>query len=332
MTSTPVARPDVDPVDVIAVARRVLSIEADALAAVAARLDAAFIRAVDVVAQCRGRLVLSGLGKSGIMARKIAATLSSTGTPAFFLHPAEALHGDIGAVMAHDVLVALSHSGETPELVAFVDAVRPLGVPVVLLTGHPASSLGRGADVTLDCSVDEEACPLNLAPTASTTAALALGDALAMSVLARKGFSVDDFAARHPGGTLGRRLMRVDQLMHAGDGRPLVGPETPLGDVIYEMSRKGLGMTCVVDATGRLVGLITDGDLRRTMLRDAAILDRLAGDVMTRTPVTLPPDVRVAQALAVMESHRITSVPVVDATGVVQGVLHIHDLWQMERP
>lgn len=316
--------------DVIARAAQVLRLEAAAIDAVAARLDDRFVRAVELLAGCRGRVVATGLGKSGHVARKIAATLSSTGTPAFFLHPAEALHGDIGALTGDDVLVAVSHGGETPELVQLLEVQRRLEVALVVLTGQPASTLARAATLVLDCSVDAEACPLNLAPTASTTAALALGDALAMSVLLRRGFSEDDFAARHPAGSLGRGLRRARQAMHGGDARPLVSASTPLPEVIYEMSRKGLGMTCVVDDAGRLAGVITDGDLRRAFMADPDVLGRRAIDVMTTTPVTIDAELRLREARAVMEARRITSVPVVDADGRVDGVLHIHDLWPVD--
>lgn len=317
--------------DVMDVAVRVLSIEAAAIEAVAARLDDTFTAAVDLLVACRGRVVVTGLGKSGHVARKMAATFASTGTPAFFLHPVEALHGDLGALVEDDVLVAVSYGGETPELLQLVESPRRLDVPLLVLTGHPTSSLARAGRLVLDCSVDAEACPLNLAPTASTTAALALGDALAMGVLARRGFNEDDFAVRHPGGKLGRRLMRVAQAMHSGDALPLVRESTPLPDVIYEMSRKGLGMTCVVDAHLRLVGLVTDGDLRRAFLRDADVLHRLADAVMTRSPVTVGRDMRANDALRLLEAHRITSVPVVDADHHVEGVLHLHDLWSVGR-
>ncbi len=317
--------------DLLATAARVLRVEASALEAMAARLDNRFVEAVDLVTACRGRVVATGLGKSGHVARKIAATLASTGTPAFFLHPAEAVHGDVGAMTTDDVLLAVSYGGETRELLELLEVRRRLDVPLVALTGQPASTLGRDATVVLDCSVDAEACPMNLAPTASTTAALALGDALAMGVLERRGFGEDDFAARHPGGTLGRLLMRAGQAMHAGDACPAVTEDLPLPDVIYEMSRKGLGMTCVVAADGTLAGIITDGDLRRAMMRDATVAGRSARDVMTRTPVTIAADVRLADARRLMEAHRITSVPVVDDGRRVAGVLHIHDLWPVDR-
>jgi len=317
--------------DAIDIALRVLTTEAAAIEAVARRLDESFTRAVDLLVSCRGRVVLTGLGKSGHVARKIAATLASTGTPAFFLHPVEALHGDLGALTGDDVLIALSHGGETPEVLQLLDTQRRLAVPLVVLTGRPDSSLARAADLVLGCSVDAEACPLNLAPTASTTASLALGDALAMAVLARRGFNEDDFAARHPAGKLGRRLMRAHQVMHRGAECPVVAEAARLTDVIYEMSHKGLGMTCVVVEDDRLVGVITDGDLRRAFMRDPNVLHRHAADVMTRTPVTMGRELRLADALHMMETRRITSVPVVDDQGRVEGVLHIHDLWAAGR-
>ena len=311
-------------------AARVLRTEAAAVAGLVDRLDARFDRAVDLLAACRGRVIVTGMGKSGIICRKMAATLASTGTPAFFLHPAEALHGDLGVVTTDDVVVALSYGGETPEVVRLAEIVRRLGARLIAMTGTARSTLAQAADVHLDCGVDEEACPLNLAPTASTTAALALGDALAIALSTRKGFGAEDFAYRHPGGSLGKRLMRVHQLMHAGDAMPIVGEATPVRDVIYEMSRKGLGMTCVRDAAGRLAGLVTDGDLRRAMQRDEAIMGRSAQEIMTRTPVTITADVLAAEALQVMEARRITSVPVVDESGHAVGVLHLHDLWRTE--
>ncbi len=314
----------------LALAARVLHTEAAAVAGLVDRLDARFERAIALLAACRGRVIVTGMGKSGIVCRKIAATLASTGTPAFFLHPAEAMHGDLGVVTSDDVVVALSYGGETPEVVRLVEFVKRLGATLIALTGSPRSTLAQVADVHLDCGVDEEACPLNLAPTASTTAALALGDAIAMVLLTEKGFRADDFAHRHPGGTLGKRLMRAAQLMHTGEAMPCVTEETGLRDVIYEMSRKGLGMTCVVDRTGRLTGLVTDGDLRRLMMRDEDVTRRTAGEVMTRGPVTITGDVLAAEALQVMESRRITSVPVIDGDGRPAGVLHIHDLWRTE--
>lgn len=318
------------PDEALELAARVLRTEAAAVHGLIARLDARFTHAVTLLAGCRGRVIVTGMGKSGLICRKIAATLSSTGTPAFFLHPAEALHGDLGVITTEDVVLALSYGGETPEVLRLVETIRRLGAGLIAMTGVPASTLAQIADIHLDCSVDAEACPLNLAPTASTTAALALGDALAMVLLVRKGFRPEDFAHLHPGGTIGKRLMRVHQLMHTGDDTPVVLAETPLREVIYEMSRKGLGMTCVADAGRRLIGIITDGDLRRSMMTETAGVDRPARDVMTDTPITITGDLLAAEALEVLEARKITSVPVVSTTGEIEGVLHIHDLWRTE--
>jgi arabinose-5-phosphate isomerase len=311
-------------------ARNVLRIEAAAILGLVDRLDGSFTRAVTLLHQCRGRVIVTGVGKSGIICKKIAATLSSTGTPAFFLHPAEALHGDLGVIQPDDVVLALSHSGETAELLRVLEYIRRVGARLVAMTGAPRSSLGGAADVTLDCHVDEEACPLNLAPTASTTAALALGDALAMALLVRRGFRVEDFANLHPGGRIGKRLMRADQLMHGGDLLPRVGPDAPMRDVIYEISRKGLGMAVVTDTAGRVEGIITDGDLRRQMEHGAALLELRAAEVMTRAPVTVPPDTLAAEALTLLERRKITSLVVADADRHALGVLHLHDLWRTE--
>jgi arabinose-5-phosphate isomerase len=310
-------------------ARKVLETEAAAILALVARLDDRFERAVDLLRECRGRVILTGMGKSGIICRKIAATLTSTGTAAFFLHPAEAIHGDLGVIQGDDVVVALSYSGETDEILRLLETIRRLGAKLVAITGTPRSTLGQAADVTLDCSVVEEACPMNLVPTASTTAALAIGDALAMTLLVAKGFRQEDFVSLHPGGKIGKRLMRVESLMHAGKQCPIVRTDTRMRDVIYEMSSKKLGMTCVVDGGDALVGIVTDGDLRRHMERAADILDRQAGDLMTREPVFIPPATLAAEALHVMEQRKITSLVVVDE-GRVAGVVHLHDLWRTE--
>jgi len=318
-----------DPMTDLDLARKVLTIEAGAILALVDRLDERFTRAVELLLDCRGRVLLTGIGKSGIIGRKIAATLSSTGTSAFFLHPADAIHGDLGALQADDVVVALSYGGETGEILRLLETIRRVGTRMVAITGFPGSTLGQAADVTLDCRVDEEACPLNLAPTASTTAALALGDALAMALLVRKGFKQEDFANMHTGGKLGKRLMRLEQLMHSGELLPAVREETAMGDVIYEMSRKGLGMTCVVDAEGRLAGIITDGDLRRHMSTHD-VLDRTAGIVMTRAPVTVARTMLAVEALNLMERRKITSLVVVAPDGRVEGVVHLHDLWRTE--
>jgi arabinose-5-phosphate isomerase len=314
----------------LALARRVLKTEAAAILDIEQRLDERFMRAVEILKACAGRVIVTGMGKSGIVCRKIAATLSSTGTPAFFLHPAEAIHGDLGVLQANDVVMALSYSGETDELLRLMETIKRLGARLIALTGAPSSTLAVAADVALDCRVSQEACPFNLVPTASTTAALALGDALAMALLVEKGFSEDDFASLHPGGKLGKRLMRASQLMHGGDDAPVVSATTPVPELIYEMSRKGLGMSCVVDGAGTLVGIVTDGDLRRHMGRGSRLLEATAGDVMTRDPVTVAADVMAVEVLNVLEAQRITSFVVVDAGMRVLGVVHLHDLWRTE--
>jgi arabinose-5-phosphate isomerase len=311
-------------------ARKVLQTEAAAILALVDRLDGRFERAVRILLECRGRVIVTGMGKSGIICRKIAATLSSTGTPAFFLHPAEAIHGDLGVLQADDVILALSYSGETDELLRLLETIKRLGARLITITGEPQSTLGKAADVALDCHVSKEACPLNLVPTASTTAALALGDALAMTLLVTKGFRQEDFANLHPGGKLGKRLMRAEQLMHAGDQAPIIGTDAEMREVIYEISRKKLGMSCVVDAKGRLVGIITDGDLRRHMADTPDLLAQRAEAVMTRNPVTIAPDTLAAEVLNTLERRKITSVVVVDDGQQVLGVVHLHDLWRTE--
>jgi arabinose-5-phosphate isomerase len=314
----------------IALARKVLQTEAEAILALVERLDGRFEQAVNLLLECRGRVIVTGMGKSGIICRKIAATLSSTGTPALFLHPAEAIHGDLGVLQSDDVVVALSYSGETEEVLRLLETIKRLGARLIAITGVETSTLGRAADVVLDCRVSEEACPLNLVPTASTTAALALGDALAMTLLVAKGFRQEDFANLHPGGKLGKRLMRAEQLMTGGDRVPLVGADTEIPKVIYEISSKGLGMTCVVDAGGRLVGIITDGDLRRHMSGSTNLLERRADDVMTPNPVTIRVDTLAAEALHLLEQRKITAVIVADGDRRVLGVVHLHDLWRTE--
>jgi len=314
----------------LTLARKVLQTEAAAILALVDRVDGAFERAIRLLLECRGRVIVTGMGKSGIICRKIAATLSSTGTPAFFLHPAEAIHGDLGVLQSEDVILALSYSGETDELLRLLETIKRLGAKLIAITGNCRSTLGQSADVALDCRVSEEACPMNLVPTASTTAALALGDALAMTLLVSKGFSQEHFASLHPGGKLGKRLMRVEQLMHGGDQAPVVRVDTAIPSVIYEMSSKGLGMTCVVDQAEKLVGIITDGDLRRHMTGTTNLLDRTAGDVMTRHPVTIARETLAAEALLVLERRKITAIVVVDGKQVVQGVVHLHDLWRTE--
>ena len=311
-------------------ARKVLRTEAAAILGLVDRIDGDFERAVQLLFDCRGRVIVTGMGKSGIICRKIAATLSSTGTSAWFLHPAEAIHGDLGAIREDDVVLALSYSGETEELVRLLESIRRIGAKLVAFTGHLDSTIAKAADVTLNCGIAEEACPMNLVPTASTTATLAMGDALAMTLLVSKGFREEQFASLHPGGKLGRRLMRVEHVMHAGDAAPIVSTTTRMPDVIHEMSSKRLGMTCVVDDRHRLVGVVTDGDLRRHMSRAADVASRTAEEVMTPRPVTISRELLAVEALRVMETHKITSVVVVEATGMVEGVVHLHDLWRTQ--
>jgi len=312
-------------------ARRVLRIEAQAIQDVLARLDTTFEKAVDLLFACRGRVVVTGMGKSGLVARKISATFSSTGTPSFFLHPAEALHGDLGMLARGDALVAVSYGGETEEIIALLEALKRLEIPLVTLTGKIHSTLAGASDIAVDVSVQEEACSLNLAPTASTTVAMAVGDALAVSLLEHRGFRPDDFAALHPAGRLGRKLLRVEHKMHAGNALPRVLPETPMPDVIHEMSRKGLGMTTVLDPDGRLAGIITDGDLRRLMEKQGGkTLEMNAGACMTRSAQTIGAHVLASEALNLMEKRKITSIVVVDKAQGVLGVVHLHDLWTLE--
>jgi arabinose-5-phosphate isomerase len=312
-------------------------VEAAALLALAERLDgpmaAAFENAVERVLACgrdRGRVVVTGMGKSGLIAQKIAATLSSTGTPALFLHPAEAVHGDLGMLARGDVVIALSASGETEEILRLLATLKRIGDALISFSCRADSTLAKASDVALDVSVPEEACGLGLAPTASTTAMLALGDALAVAVSMRKGFRAEDFADLHPGGKLGKRLARVKELMHAGDALPQVEPGTAMKDVIYEMSRKGLGMTTVVE-DGRLAGIISDGDLRRMLERDSGEgLKKTAREIMNPKPRTIAGEELAARALHEMEERKITSLIVVDGDGRVEGVVHLHDLWETE--
>jgi len=314
-----------------ALARKVLQTEAAAVLALADRLDERFDRAVELLRDCRGRVILTGMGKSGIICQKIAATLSSTGTPAHFLHPADAIHGDLGMIKADDVVVALSYSGETDEIVRLLEFIRRLGAKLIAITGSRRSTLGQASDVSLDCGVIEEACPMNLVPTASTTAALAVGDALAMTLLVEKGFKQDDFASLHPGGTLGKSLMRVESVMHTGAECPVVRTTTPMPDVVAEMSRKTFGMTCVVDGSAALAGVITDGDLRRQIEKGVDVRGLTAGDVMTRGPIAVSRSTLAAEALNIMETRHITSLVVVERdSNHVAGIVHLHDLWRTE--
>ena len=312
----------------LTLARKVLQTEAAAVLALLDRIDERFAQAVLLIRNCKGRVIVTGMGKSGIVCRKIAATLASTGTPAFFLHPAEAVHGDLGVIQADDVVIAMSYSGETEELTRVLETLKRIGAPLIAFTGDLKSTLAQSANVALDCSVSEEACPMNLVPTASTTAALAMGDALAMTVLVEKGFKPDDFASLHPGGKLGKKLRRVEQMMSAGEALPAVQLHTSMPDVLHEISRKKLGMTTVVEQDGRLAGIITDGDLRRKMSSTPNILELSARDVMTVNPVAIPQSTLAVEALALMEQRKITSIVVIDGDRRVSGVVHLHDLWR----
>jgi len=312
-------------------ARRVLQIEAQAIQDMLARLNANFERAVDVLFACKGRVAVSGMGKSGLIGRKISATLSSTGTTSFFLHPAEALHGDLGMLARGDAMLAVSYGGETQEIIQLLEALKRLEMPLVTLTGCAQSTLAKASDVVVDVSVKEEAGTLNLAPTASTTVAMAVGDALAVALLEKHNFRHDDFAALHPAGRLGKKLVRVEHLMHSGSALPRVAQDSSMPDVFHEMSAKGLGMTTVVEADGRLAGILTDGDLRRLMEKHrGAVLEMCAADGMTKTPQTIGPHVLASEALNLMEKKKITSVVVVDERRRVLGVVHLHDLWTLE--
>lgn len=315
----------------LSTARRVLRIEAEAIAGLIERLDERFEKAVECLYACKGRVVVTGLGKSGLIGRKIAATFASTGTPSHFLHAGEALHGDLGMLTAGDVLLAVSASGETEELLGLLEPIKRLGVPLITLTADVRSTLASASDIVLDIAVKEEACSLNLAPTASTAAAMAMGDALAVALLDRRGFKEEDFAALHPGGKLGRKLRRVEALMHAGEKTPRVAPDAAMPEVIYEMSRKGLGLAAVTDPEGRVLGVITDGDLRRMMQKSRVnVLELSAQDCMTRNPVTIARTELAASALRRMEERKITSILVVDEAGRLEGVVHLHDLWTLQ--
>ncbi len=316
----------------------VVRIEAEALRELAERIAGPmaqeFEQAVECLYSCGGRVVVTGMGKSGIIARKIAATLSSTGTPALYLHPAEAVHGDLGMLVRGDVILALSSSGETEEILQLLVTIRRIGSKLITITGdrlyngnsQKRSTLAQAADIALDCSIDKEACSIGLAPTASTTAMLALGDALAVALSEKRGFKEEDFASLHPGGKLGKKLARVSQLMHTGDAIPRVTPSTKMADVIYEMSRKGLGITTVVE-DGRLLGVISDGDLRRLLEKEKDVLSLTAGECFTANPKTISPDEFAASALNIMEQRKITSLVVTGADGKVEGIIHLHDLW-----
>ena len=319
----------ISPQDCLALARRVLSIEAAAVAALADQLDGQFNHAVNLILEAQGRVIVTGIGKTGHIGRKLAATLASTGTPAYFVHAAEAAHGDLGMITANDVMIAVSNSGSSEELLTIVPIVKRRGARLIAITGNPRSPLAQEADAHLNAGVSEEACPLNLAPTASTTAALAMGDALAVALLQARGFGESDFARSHPGGALGRRLLtHVRDIMRAGDALPIVTADASPTDALEQMSRGGMGMAIVADDAGRPEGVFTDGDLRRALARIGDIRQSAIGTLMTRGPRNIAPDALAAEAAQVMEEHRISQLLVVDDAGVLVGALNMHDLMQ----
>lgn len=314
---------------ILAEARRVIQVEADALSAMASRIDVSFETAVDLILSSSGRVIISGMGKSGLVGQKIASTMASTGTPAFFLHPAEGIHGDLGMIMAGDVVIAISNSGETEEILRILPSIKRLGAQLIAMSGNPASNLARSSDVFLDVSVKEEACPLGLAPTASTTATLAMGDALAVALLVKRGFKAEDFAIFHPGGSLGKKLLlRVEDLMHSGEGIPMVCEDTLMKEALFVITSKGLGVTGVCSTDGSLQGVITDGDLRRSLEKGYDILNQSAAEIMKRGPLRIRRSELAAAALQVMERRAITSLFVFenDQSSVPCGIIHLHDI------
>jgi len=317
-----------DKSSLLAIAKRVLRIEAEAISSLSDKLNTDFENAVDIIFTCSGRVIISGMGKSGLIGKKIAATLASTGTPSFFLHPAEAGHGDLGMVTSHDVIIAISYSGETDEIVSLIPFIKRFNVKLISLAGNPSSTLARSSDVSLDVSVKEEACSLGIVPTSSTTAALAMGDALAVALLTKKGFKTEDFASFHPGGSLGKKLLiTVGDLMHTGDSLPLVPPDVPMMQAIMEMSSKRLGLTLVVNQENTLQGIITDGDVRRGIEKwGKSFFDMIARDVMSTKPKTIHSSELAAKALSIMENHSITALVVSDGNENATGIIHLHDI------
>ncbi len=314
--------------NILDIARKVLKTEAEAVLALIGKLDSNFEKAVDAIYKSKGRVVITGMGKSGLVGKKIASTLASTGTPAFFLHPAEATHGDLGMVTSDEVIIAISNSGETDEIVGLIPFLKRFNVSLISMTGNPRSTLSKVADVNLDISVKEEACPLGIVPTASTTAAMAMGDALAVALLMKRGYKEEDFAFFHPGGSLGKKLfIKVKDLMHSGDALPVVSQETPMTKAVMEISSKRLGVTVVADSERKILGIVTDGDLRRGIEKwGKAVFDMKAGEVMTRNPKTISEDELAAKALSIMEEHSITALVVPDDEGKAKGIIHLHDI------
>ncbi len=310
--------------------KKVLSTEEEALRFVRENLGEEFCRAVEEIFRCHGKVVLTGIGKSGLVARKISATLSSTGTPSIFIHAAEAVHGDLGTLSPEDIILAVSYSGESEEIKRLVYFVKRLGFRLISITGNPDSTLGRNSDIVINAKVPKEASPFGMVPTSSTTAAMALGDALAVALMIKRRFGKEDFAKFHPGGALGKKLLRVADLMHRGEELPVVREDSSLQEVVEEMSRKGFGTTAVVNGEGKLVGIITDGDLRRALLRDGEIFSKRAHQIMTRNPITIGKEELATRALKIMEERKITCLLVPDSQGRLEGLLHLHDLWRTE--
>lgn len=316
--------------EIIEVAKRVLALESEAIRNLINHLDKEFERAVKEILNCKGRIVLTGMGKSGIICKKIASTFSSIGVPSFFLHPAEAIHGDIGMVVPEDIVLAVSNSGETDELIKLIELIKRLGLIIILMTGNKESNLARHCDIVLDVSVEKEACPFDLIPTCSTTASLALGDALAISLLTLKGFKEEDFIIYHPGGSIGKKVLKVENLMHTGDEVPKVHYKATMREAIKIMSEKKLGVTSIVDDEDRLIGIITDGDLRRLLEKYDNLLEKAAGECMTKNPKIIDKKELAVKALNLMEKLKITSLLVIDGTNKIEGIIHIHDLWRTQ--
>lgn len=312
------------------IGKRVLEVEANAIKKISERLDKNFDKAVELLFNTKGRVILTGIGKSGLIGRKIAATFTSTGTPSVFIHSTDAVHGDLGAFQNDDVVIVISYSGETEEVVSMLHYIKRIGSKLIAITGNPNSKLAKHSDVVLDVSVEREACPIGLVPTTSTTATLALGDALAVALMERKGFTEEDFLFYHPGGRIGKRLLKVKHLMHVKDEVPIVSVSTKMKDAIKEMTAKGFGVTSVVDTDGKLVGIITDGDLRRLLLKYGDILEKTAGECMKPAPITIDREEVATKALQIMEDKKITSLLIRDKDGKVEGIIHLHDLWRTE--
>ena len=314
----------------IEIGKKVLEVEAKAVKNLISRIDKQFEKAVELIYECKGKVVITGIGKSGLIAQKIAATFTSTGTPAIFMHPTEAVHGDLGIILDDDIVIAISYSGETKEIITLLEFIKRIGVKLISLTGNKNSKLAKYSDIILDISVEQEACPIGLIPTSSTTAALAMGDALAIAVMQKKGFGKEDFVFVHPRGQIGKKLLKVKHLMHTGNEVPIVTITTPMRETVQEMTQKKLGVTCVVDENKKLVGIITDGDLRRLLIKYGSFMDKTAGECMKLNPITIDKEELATEALNIMEDKKITSLIIKNEKGEVEGIIHLHDLWRTE--